>query len=93
MIAHKKKIIWMESNPAWKPEEKYQLNNCRLVFMGGIEPSGRWVSLTRNIRYKNCTFEMHHPNADKFYFNGIGEKYNVDLGGNKYLVNNKERKL
>ncbi|MDQ3276821.1 MAG: glycoside hydrolase family 55 protein [Bacteroidota bacterium] len=94
MIANKKKLVWMESNPAWKPEEKYQLNNCRLVFKGGgVPPEGNWVSLTRNIRYKNCVFEIQHPTAEKFYFNGIGENYNVDLGGNKYVVNNKERKL
>lgn len=93
LIANKKKIAWMESNPAWKPEEKYQLNHCRLVFKGGIYPAGNWVSVTRNIRYKDCTFEMYHPQAEKFYFNGIGESYNVDLGGNRFIVNNKERKL
>lgn len=93
MIANKKKIVWMESNPAWKPEEKYQLNNCRLVFKGGIIPADKWVSLTRNIRYKNCSFEMYHPNAENYFFNGIGADYNVDLGGNKYIVNSKERKF
>ena len=36
---------------------------------------------------------MHHQNAEKFYFNGIGEKFNVDLGGNKYFINKKERKF
>jgi hypothetical protein len=93
MIAHKKKIVWMESNPALSPEEKYQLNNCRLVFEGGISPAGNWVSLTRNIRYKNCTFELTHPEAKtkRFYFNGIGEVYNIDLGGNRYFVNKEER--
>lgn len=92
MIAHKKKIVWMESNPALKPEEKYQLNNCRLVFEGGSLPEGNWVSLTRNIRYRNCTFEIIHPEANHFYFNGIGENYNVDAGGNKYLRNRVEMK-
>ncbi|MBB1285631.1 right-handed parallel beta-helix repeat-containing protein [Flavisolibacter sp. BT320] len=90
MIAHKKKIVWMGSDPAWKPEEKYQLYNCRLVFMGGIYPEGNWVSITRNIRYKNCTFEIYHPKGESFYFNGIGENYNVDLGGNKFFINKKE---
>lgn len=91
MLAHKKKIVWMESNPSWKPEEKYQLTNCRLVYESDKFPEGRWVALTRNIRFKNSTFEMVHPEAEKqnFYFNGVTENYNVNLGGNKIIINKK----
>jgi hypothetical protein len=95
MLAHKKKIVWMESNPSWKPEEKYQLKNCRLIYESDKFPEGGWVSLTRNIRFKNCTFEMLHPAAEKqnFYFNGVTEKYNVNLGGNRIIINKKETRL
>lgn len=91
MIAHKKKIVWMESNPNWKPEEKYQLNNCRLVYESDKFPEGGWVSLTRNIRFKNTSFEMLSPEAEKqkWYFNGPTENYNTNLGGNKMIINKK----
>ena len=95
MIAHKKKIVWMESNPNWKPEEKYQLNNCRLVYESDKFPEGGWVALTRNIRFKNTSFEMLSPEAEKrnFYFNGVTEKYNTNLGGNRMIINKKVTRL
>ena len=96
MLAHKKKIVWMEAAQSLKPEEKYQLNNCRLVYFGeGKEPDGNWVSLTRSVAMKNCTFEMpgEQANNKKYYFNSVNAAYNANLGGNKTVVNKKETKL
>lgn len=96
MIAHKKKLVWMEAAKDWKPEEKYQLNNCHLVYLGeGKEPEGKWVALTRSVRLKNCTFEILGADAEtkKYYFNDVGAAYNANLGGNKIIVNKKETKL
>jgi hypothetical protein len=96
MIAHKKKVVWMEAAKEWKPEEKYQLNNCRLIYLGeGDEPAGKWVALMRSVRIKNCTFEMRGQEAEmkKYYYNGVDAAYNANLGGNKILVNKREIKL
>ena len=95
MIAHKKKIVWMETSPALSPEEKYQLINCHMVFEGGKAPEGNWVALTRSVSFKNCTFEIKHPEAKTkhWYFNGVTEKYNVNLGGNKMIINGEATKL
>lgn len=88
MFAHKKKVVWMESNPSWSPEEKYQLFNCHLIYTGDSWPKGDFISLTRNIRYRNCTFEIRNGGAQKkgYYFNGLGESYNVNLGGSKVIT-------
>lgn len=87
--ATKKKIAWIAAAPPVSPEEMYQLINCHFIFNGGIDPADNWVSFTHYIRYKDCTFEMNHPEAKKknMYFHGIGRPYNVDLGGNKYFIN------
>lgn len=94
MIAHKKRLLWMSGNLSWKPEEKYQLVNCKLTFLGEEPPKDEWVTLTRSVRYKDCTFELNHPDAEKnrYYFNSIAEHYNIDEGGNKFYINKKELK-
>jgi hypothetical protein len=38
LIAHKKRILWMETNPSYAPEEKYQMINCKL-FQDGKQVS------------------------------------------------------
>lgn len=88
MLSHRKKIVWMESAPAWLPEEKYQFINCKLQYDGDNLPDNDWIALTRNIRFINSSFEIKSPNAKKknYWFNGLGEKYNVNLGGNKVSI-------
>lgn len=96
MMAHKQKVVWLEAAQNLKPEEKYQLNNCRLVYLNeGKAPNGNWVSLTRSVSIKNCTFEMPGSDAEKnnYYFNSVDAAYNANFGGNKIIINKRERKL
>jgi hypothetical protein len=58
MVANKKKVMWMEGSPNWKPEEKYQLANCKLLFKGNFLPAGNWVAVTRSLQFRNSTFEI-----------------------------------
>ena len=86
-IANKKKLCWIDIDPAIKPDEKYQFNNCVFVVKSASYPAGDFVGLIKGMTIKNCTFSFKHPDAEKkqYYLIGYPEKYYVDLGGNKIV--------
>lgn len=87
-VGNEKKLAWLDAAGNWKEEEKYQLNNCHFIFKGAHLVPTDFVSVTRNVRYKNCTFELQHPDAKnkRYYFVGLNEKSSIDLGGNKMVL-------
>ena len=86
-IANRKKLCWIDMDPATNPDEKYQFNNCTFVVQGVPYPEGDFAGLIRGMRLKNCTFSFKHPDAKKkqYYLIGYPEKYHADLGGNKIV--------
>jgi hypothetical protein len=89
MLAHKKKIFWLETKGDYKPEEKFQIVNCTATYAGDNLPQNDWVCLIRSVTFKNSTFQITHPNATKnnYGFNIYPNEWNVNLGGNKFLLN------
>ncbi len=88
MLAHKQKIFWMESRGDFKAAEKYQIINCTLSYTGNNLPDKDFVCLLRGVTYKNSTFVITDPHAKNkgYYFNNYPSEYNVDLGGNKFII-------
>jgi hypothetical protein len=93
MVANTKKLAWITSNSNLKPEEKYQLINCHFQFQGSRIPAENWVAALGNVRIKNNVFSISHPKAKEFYFTGLKESNNINLGGNKFRINQVESKF
>ncbi len=86
-IANKKKLCWVDANPAIKPDEKYQFSNCVFVVKSVAYPAGDYVGVIRGTALKNCIFDFKHPDATKKQYQLIGfpEKNLADSGGNKIV--------
>ncbi len=59
MIANRKHLAWLATAANAKPEEKYQLNNCRMVFNGEVPP------LNDSFICRDCRFEANQPSTGK----------------------------
>jgi hypothetical protein len=84
--SYKKKPIWVDISTNLQPEEKYQFQDCRFTIYNNNFPSGDYIAVIRNIRYRNCTFEFKHKDAKKRgYYLSDCCNINTDEGGNKVV--------
>ncbi|GAA4747482.1 right-handed parallel beta-helix repeat-containing protein [Flavisolibacter ginsenosidimutans] len=84
MRSHKKKLVWFDQSANWKPEEKYQLINCKMEYLGDNLDENDWIGLFRNVRLINTTISATHPLAEKKKYWWAGTK--VTLEGDKNVI-------
>jgi hypothetical protein len=82
VVAHYKKLFWISINPALKPEEKYQLINCKFFSDRKVYVAGDYICVFRGAYYKNSTFKYNK----QYSVNMCCEPYNADGGGNRFIT-------
>jgi hypothetical protein len=83
-VAHKKKLIWVDHKPNLRPEEMYQITDCRFSMYNTNLPKGDFLGVIRGARYRNCLFEYKSREAKKLSYY-LSQCCNNDAGGNKVI--------
>ncbi|MFV0605189.1 MAG: right-handed parallel beta-helix repeat-containing protein [Niabella sp.] len=81
IITKYKKLFWIYCPIEWKPEEKYQIINCRFKSTRKVYVTPDFIAVLRGAYYKNTT--ITYPKG--YYVNQCCEPFNVDGGGNKEI--------